>query len=92
MLSFGQLQRNVAVAALQMGTLGTSPTRGAATPVTCVPASASVSRSSRMQRCSSCDALLRPAVKGCSFCGGHTEGSVGAACSRGGGGGGPVPE
>lgn len=80
MPSFGELEGKVAVAALQMGSLGMSPACGAATPVTCVPASASVFCSSWMQCCSSSDARLRLAVKGCSFCGGHTHGSVGAAC------------
>lgn len=46
--------------------------------VTCVPASASALRSSWMQLRSSSDAHLRPAVKGCSFCGWNTEQVSGA--------------
>lgn len=54
------------------GHVGNVPNLWCCHPLTCVPASASVFRSSWMQRCSSSDARLRLAVKGCSFCGGHT--------------------
>lgn len=48
-------------------------------PGTCVPARPSALRSSWMQLCSSSDARLRLAVKGCSFCGGKHRGERGRA-------------
>lgn len=77
-------------AGLQMGSLE-SPTT---CPVTCVPASVSVLRSSWMQLCSSSDACLRLAVKGCSFCGWDTQrvSGAGEAGQAVGGGGQPAHE